>query len=121
MLPQKSTVPLAAKPKYGDYFDAWNSSSTGHQRAENKLGGSTGWRQSRAMKLSHQFKSGGTGGKRISDKVGAGSEDWDENAKAIIHKHVRERAKFNVGDMLMAERGPGMSGNSNNISYFVKL
>src|SRR3954464_15262906 len=71
----KSTVPAAAKPKHGDYFDAWNSSSTGHQRAENKLGGSTGWRQSRSMKLSHQFKSGGTGGKRVSDKVGAGSED----------------------------------------------
>ncbi len=79
---------------------AWNSSSTGHQRAENRLGGSTGWRQSRTSKLSHQFKSGGTGGKRVSDQVGAGSDDWDEKAKAPIPKHVRERAKVSIGDML---------------------
>lgn len=55
------------------------------------------------MKLSHQFKSGGTGGKRISDQVGAGSKDWDENAKALIPKEVRERAKFSVGDMLAGQ------------------
>lgn len=104
----KSTVSAAAKPKYGDYFDAWNSSSTGHQRAENTLGGSTGWRQSRSMKLSHQFKSGGTGGKRISDKVGAGSEDWDEKAKALIPKDVRARAELSVGDMLVGKNNSGM-------------
>lgn len=103
MPPQKSTVPTAAQPKHGAYFDAWNSSSTGHQRAENKLGGSTGWRQSRSMKLSHQFKSGGTGGKRISDEVGAGSEDWDEKAKALIPKDVRERAKLSIKDMLVGK------------------
>jgi hypothetical protein len=97
----KSTVEAAAKPKFGDVFDAWNSSSTGHQSAENKLSGSTGWRQSRSMKLSHQFKSGGTGGERISDKVGAGSEDWDEEAKALIPKEVRARAEMSVRDMLV--------------------
>lgn len=101
MPPPKPDIPVAAQPKYGDFFDAWNSSSTGHQRAENRLGGSTGWRQSRSMKLSHQFKSGGTGGKRISDKVGAGSEDWDENAQMLINKEVRERAKLSVEDMLV--------------------
>ena len=103
MAPPKSTLPPTAKPKFGDNFDPWNSSSTGHQRAENRLGGSTGWRQSRNTKLSHQFKSGGTGGKRISDQVGAGSEDWDENLKAIVPKHVRERAKNGVGDMLVGK------------------
>lgn len=55
------------------------------------------------MKLSHQFKSGDTGGKRISDQVGAGSEDWDEKAKALIPKSVRERAKVNVRDMLVGK------------------
>jgi hypothetical protein len=104
MPPPKSTVPPAAQPKFGDHFDAWNSSSTGHQRAENRLGGSTGWRQSRSSKLSYQFKSGGTGGKRISDTVGAGSENWDEKAKALITKGVREKAKCSVGDML-TEKG----------------
>lgn len=100
--PPKPTIPPAAKPQK-TYFDAWNSSSTGHQRAENLLGGSTGWRLSRATKLSYQFKSQGTGGKRISDQVGAGSEDWDEKAKALIPKHVRERAKVSVEDMLVGK------------------
>jgi hypothetical protein len=57
-------------------FDAWNSSSTGHQRAENLLGGSTSWRQSRQNKLGEQFISGHGGGRRIADTVGAGSEDF---------------------------------------------
>ncbi|PVH76234.1 hypothetical protein DL98DRAFT_299002 [Cadophora sp. DSE1049] len=100
MPPQKSTIPPAAQPKYSAYFDAWNSSSTGHQRAENTLGHSTGWRQSRNMKLSHQFKGGDSGGKRISDQVGAGSEHWDEKAKALIPKEVRERARHSVADMV---------------------
>ncbi|TVY69002.1 DNA repair protein REV1 [Lachnellula suecica] len=107
MAPPKSTVPPAAQPKHSAYFDAWNSSSTGHQRAENRLGASTGWRQSRNMKLSHQFKSGGTGGKRISDTIGAGSEDWDENAKALIPKNVRQRAKVSVGDMMVNQGASG--------------
>jgi len=95
-------VPLAAKPKFGDYFDAWNSSSTGHQKAENRLGGSIGWRESRTMKLGSQLKSGTGGGKRVADMVGAGSDDWDENAKALIPKAVRERAKTSVWDILSA-------------------
>jgi hypothetical protein len=101
MPPPKPDVPAAAQPKFGAHFDAWNSSATGHQRAENPLGGSTGWRQSRSMKLSHQFKNGSTGGKRISDQVGAGSVDWDERAKALIPKEVRERARASVKDILL--------------------
>ncbi|KAE8442266.1 hypothetical protein EG329_003526 [Mollisiaceae sp. DMI_Dod_QoI] len=102
MPPPKPIVPPAAQPRK-TYFDAWNSSSTGHQRAENRIGASTGWRQSRTVKLSYQFKSGGTGGKRVSDQVGAGSEDWDEKAKALIPKDVRERAKASVEDMLVGK------------------
>lgn len=97
-------IPAAAEPRFGAHFDSWNSSSTGHQRAENRLGGSTGWRQSRSMKLSHQFKSGGSGGeKHISDLVGAGSKDWDEKAKALITPEVRQRAKTSVEDMLVGK------------------
>ena len=107
MQPPKPSVSTAAEPRFGAHFDAWNSSSTGHQRAENRLSGSTGWRHSRTSKLAYQFKSGGTGGKRISDTVGAGSEDWDERAKALIPKDVRERAKVSVRDMLV---GKGQSG-----------
>jgi hypothetical protein len=103
MPPSQPIIPIAAKPKLNNYFDPWNSSSTGHQRADNKLGESTGWRQSRNMKLTHQFKSGATGGKRISDTVGAGSEDWDEKAKALIPKNVRARAAYGIGDMLVGK------------------
>lgn len=59
--------------------------------------------------MAHQFKSHGTGGKRISDQVGAGSEDWDEKAKTLIPQHVRERAKVSVQDMI-AGKG-SMSGS----------
>ncbi|KAG8628894.1 hypothetical protein KVT40_002759 [Elsinoe batatas] len=67
--------PTAAKPKR-EIFDPWNSSSTGHQRAENRLSGSTSWRDSRSAKLSEQFRAGLTGGKRVADTVGAGSESF---------------------------------------------
>ncbi|QSZ32526.1 hypothetical protein DSL72_002104 [Monilinia vaccinii-corymbosi] len=109
MTPPKPLIPPAARPVFGAHFDAWNSSATGHQRAENKIGGSTGWRQSRATKLGHQFKSDGTGGRRISDKVGAGSEDWDEKASALIPKEVRARARQSVSDMLVGKPGLPMS------------
>ena len=68
------------------------------------------------MKLSHQFKSGGTGGKRVSDQVGAGSEDWDEKAKALIPRAVRERMNNSVGDMLVGKEPLSMSGTSRQVA-----
>ncbi|KAK4071397.1 uncharacterized protein Triagg1_6058 [Trichoderma aggressivum f. europaeum] len=54
-------------------WDPWNSSATGHQRAETQPG--TGWRHSRARKLNSQFRAGdGSGGQRLSDTWGAGAE-----------------------------------------------
>ncbi|OAG11433.1 uncharacterized protein CC84DRAFT_1170344 [Paraphaeosphaeria sporulosa] len=63
------------------FFDPWNSSSTGHQRAENRLSGSTSWRQSRSLKLAEQYKGGRGGGKRVADTVGAGSEDFGQDGR----------------------------------------
>ncbi|KAK0356131.1 hypothetical protein LTR91_015638 [Friedmanniomyces endolithicus] len=85
--------PKAAKPSKA-IFDPFNSSATGHQRAENRLGGSTSWRDSRSLKLREQFTSGAGGGKRVSDTVGAGSLDfgvdgrtqsggWEKGAKGL--------------------------------------
>ncbi|KAM3072400.1 hypothetical protein ACMFMG_009203 [Clarireedia jacksonii] len=105
MPPPKPQIPPAAQPIFGAHFDAWNSSSSGHQRAENRLGGSTGWRESRAIKLGHQFSSGGTGGKRISDSVGAASEDRDEKAKASMPKDVKARARRSISDLLVGKPG----------------
>ncbi|KAI1495013.1 BRCA1 C terminus domain-containing protein [Biscogniauxia mediterranea] len=102
--PKQTTIKTAADPKYGQSFDPWNSSSTGHQRAENRLGASTGWRESRNVKLMSQFKGGAGGGKRVSDSVGAGSKDWDAKAKALIPPELRFRAQNSVMDML---RRPG--------------
>lgn len=97
--PPKPAIPKAAAPRHAASFDPWNSSSTGHQRPENRPG--TGWRESRNKKLNSQFRAGDSGGERMSDSWGAGSEDWDEKHKTLIPKSVRERAQRSVMDMLM--------------------
>ncbi|KAM5352479.1 hypothetical protein ACJ41O_005202 [Fusarium nematophilum] len=97
--PEKPPVRKAAAPVHGASFDPWNSSSTGHQRPENCPG--TGWRESRNLKLNSQFLGGSSGGKRMSDTWGAGSEDFDEKHKTVIPKAVRERAQRSVRDMLV--------------------
>lgn len=73
-------APKAARPSRA-IFDPFNSSATGHQRAENRLGGSTSWRDSRSLKLREQFVSGAGGGKRVSDTVGAGSLDFGRDGR----------------------------------------
>lgn len=100
MPPSEKPAPKAAEPVYGQLFDPWNSSSTGHQRAENRLGASTGWRDSRNRKLMSQYTGGPGGGKRVSDTVGEGSRDWDPQAKALITPEMQSRARSSVLDML---------------------
>ncbi|KAI9692769.1 MAG: hypothetical protein M1820_009368 [Bogoriella megaspora] len=68
-------------PPTRNIFDPWNSSSTGHQRAENRLSGSTSWRDSRNLKLASQFRAAQTGGRRIADTVGAGSENFGKDGR----------------------------------------
>jgi hypothetical protein len=71
-----------APAKRTSFFDPWNSSSSGHQRAENRLSGSTSWRVSRNLKLGEQFKAGRSGGaKRVADAVGAGSEHFGKDGR----------------------------------------
>lgn len=75
-----SDAPKSAKPSKS-IFDPFNSSATGHQRAENRLSGSTSWRDSRSVKLREQFRSGAGGGNRVSDTVGAGSLDFGKDGR----------------------------------------
>jgi hypothetical protein len=75
-----SNAPRPGKPSR-EIFDPFNSSTTGHQRAENRLSGSTSWRDSRSAKLKNQFKSGAGGGKRVSDTVGPGSLDFGQDGR----------------------------------------
>lgn len=74
-------TPTAAAPASRTFFDPWNSSSTGHQRAQNVLSGSTSWRASRNLKLGEQYRAGLGGGKRTADTVGAGSVDFGKDGR----------------------------------------
>ncbi|KAF2728996.1 hypothetical protein EJ04DRAFT_448139 [Polyplosphaeria fusca] len=76
-----STLPSGLAVPSRTLFDPWNSSSTGHQRAENRLSGSTSWRQSRHLKLGEQYRGGPGGGKRVADAVGAGSENFGKDGR----------------------------------------
>ncbi|KAK0719547.1 hypothetical protein B0H67DRAFT_599266 [Lasiosphaeris hirsuta] len=83
-------------------FDTWNSSSTGHQRAETRE--PQGWRESRNAKLLSQFRGGHSGGRRMSGNVGAGAATFDKRLGMVVPAEVRARAANSVADML---RNPG--------------
>ncbi|KAI2015174.1 hypothetical protein LOZ39_001870 [Ophidiomyces ophidiicola] len=55
--PSLRNILSAPSPANLSRFDPWNSSSTGHQRAENRSAG-TAWREIRAQKLAAQRESG---------------------------------------------------------------
>lgn len=81
MPPHRTPHPPAATPSR-TAFDPWNSSATGHQRADNnRLAGSSSWRASRTMKLGFQYRAGAGGGKRVFDGVGAGSEGFGRDGR----------------------------------------
>ncbi|RMD42955.1 hypothetical protein DV735_g2180, partial [Chaetothyriales sp. CBS 134920] len=83
-------------------FDPFNSSATGHQRAESRLGGSTSWRDSRSYKLSHQFRDGS----------GSGGVDW----------HAVEFAETGPGETMKADglsKGKGRDGGWQDIRGFM--
>jgi hypothetical protein len=97
-LPQPP-LPKAPQPTK-IFFDPYNSSSTGHQRAKNRLSGSTSWRDSRTYKLAHQLSdTSGRGGERhLSDLVGAGSEDFGKDGR-------KENGDWEVGAPGLREKG----------------
>ncbi|KAK5987084.1 hypothetical protein PT974_11202 [Cladobotryum mycophilum] len=105
MPPPKQPLPKQpAAPRYGAAWDPWNSASTGHQVPESNPG--TGWRNSRSKKLNSQFGAGdGSGGDRLSDTWGAGSEDYDEQRKALVPRNIKDRKGRSVMDML---KKPGL-------------
>ncbi|KAK0650805.1 hypothetical protein QBC41DRAFT_263644, partial [Cercophora samala] len=111
-------IPLAppAKPKIPaepnlQRFDPWNSSSTGHQRAETR--GPQGWRESRFKKMNYQFKGGNGGGDEfMSDTVGYGSKEYDEKLGLYIPKEVRELATGQRKSVLDMLRNPNKKRKS---------
>ena len=97
MPPAHFPIPPAPPPTRRT-FDPWNSSSTGHQRAENRLSGSTSWRASRTLKLGNQFSSSEGGGERLYDTVGAGSKDFRKDGR-------KENGSWEVGAPGLREKG----------------
>lgn len=117
MPPTHPTLPPPPQPTR-QLFDPFNSSSTGHQRADSRLSGSTSWRASRSYKLSHQLRdtSGRGGTQHLSDLVGAGSEnfgidgrkengDWEPNAPGL-----REDGWRDIRSMMQGTRKRGRVG-----------
>lgn len=104
---RKSAVSAAAEAKYGKNFDPWHSAANGHQRSEARLPVATGWRQSRSMRLSHQFKSEGTAEAKKFDEVGRGPENWHLKSKVQIPVDIEARAQRNGMDMLNG-KGKGL-------------
>jgi BRCT domain, a BRCA1 C-terminus domain len=94
------------------FFDPFNSSSTGHQRAENRLSGSTSWRESRSYKLAHQLRdSSGCGGDaHLADLVGAGTENFGKDGR-------KENVSWEVDAPGLREKGwqdiRGLMGRTN--------
>ncbi|KAF2102177.1 hypothetical protein NA57DRAFT_17540, partial [Rhizodiscina lignyota] len=78
--PKKLDATPAAQPTR-TFVDIYNSTSTGHQVADNPLSRSTAWRDSRSRKLSAQFSAGQSGGERLYDTVGAGSENFGNDGR----------------------------------------
>ena len=108
--PKILTTPSGVALPQKHWFDPWNSSSTGHQRAENNLAGSTSWRDSRNLKLGAQYQGGRGGGKRVADTVGAGSEDWGKDGRKVNGswrdgaKGLREKTQPSLRECLGSER-----------------
>ncbi|KAL1837879.1 hypothetical protein VTJ49DRAFT_3283 [Mycothermus thermophilus] len=98
----KPKLPPPPEPRYSRTFDPWNSVSTGHQIAEGRR--PQGWRESRSLNMNSQFAAGNSGGQRISDTIGFGSKDFDENLGLFLPKEIRARTRTSVADML---RKPG--------------
>ncbi len=92
--------PTGAPEPTRTFFDPFNSSSTGHQRAQNRLSGSTSWRDSRTHKLAHQLRdtSGRGGETHVTDLVGAGSENFRKDGR-------KENGSWEVGAPGLREKG----------------
>lgn len=105
MPPARSTIPPAAKPVLGAHFDTWNSSATGHQRAENRMSGSIGWRQKRSNKLTAQFRGDNRGATAVSDEVDDGCNS--EKANDSIAKDDRNRTMVTTDNMPLSHGRPG--------------
>ncbi|KAM0251455.1 hypothetical protein ACHAQJ_008207 [Trichoderma viride] len=105
--PPKQSLSRITATRRPPPWDPWNSSATGHQRAETQAG--TGWRQSRSRKLNSQFRAGdGSGGERLSDTWGAGADDGNDrsisrsSSASVSVQQVRDGTgkKESVVDML---------------------
>lgn len=90
-------MPPPAQPTRRTH-DTYNSSSTGHQRAETR--GPHGWRASRNTKLQSQFTAGLSGGPRLPDTAGPNAGTYDSTLNALVPPAALSRANNTVINML---------------------
>ncbi|PSN64337.1 hypothetical protein BS50DRAFT_460755, partial [Corynespora cassiicola Philippines] len=125
---RSSTTSAAPTSAARSPFDPWNSSSTGHQRAENRLAGSTSWRESRNSKLGEQYRGGLSGGARVADTVGAGSRDfgkdgrkenggWERGVKGLRTADQRSLAEVWGASKASKSTVPGQKGTNTPILH----
>lgn len=84
-------IPAAPQPTR-IFFDPFNPSSTGHQRAEDRAsGGSTRWREVRAQKLRAQFADATGGGGDGGDWDGGAPPSWPDTRGMLDRPDSRKR------------------------------
>ncbi|GIJ88467.1 hypothetical protein Asppvi_007391 [Aspergillus pseudoviridinutans] len=74
-------------PTNHDFLDPWNSSATGHQRAENPYSNTTSWRETRRAKLAIQFADNPTKTDSGSRNGGEGRGEWRWLSAAEAHRN----------------------------------
>jgi hypothetical protein len=105
-------MPPAPQPTR-EIFDPFNSSSTGHQRAENRISSSTSWRVTRTNKLAHQLRdtSGGGGGGGGRESFGLDGQQqngaWEKGAPT----RLREDGWRDIRDMMQGPRKRSSAGD----------
>ncbi|KZF21450.1 hypothetical protein L228DRAFT_249274 [Xylona heveae TC161] len=116
--PITNGIPSTASDAPTKRFDPWNSSSTGHQRAENRLARSTSWRDSRTAKLGSQLRGGYSGGARVSDTVGAGSATFNHDGRKENGGWVKGAPGLRApGQLSMKDMLSGMRKEHNGVSF----
>ncbi|KAH0543285.1 hypothetical protein FGG08_002348 [Glutinoglossum americanum] len=112
MPPYRSHIPPAAKPTR-NHFDPWNASLTGHQRGENRIGQSLGWRATRTRRLQGQFR--GENGEKGKEKEGTKRSVMD----MLVGQGAVGEAKVEVeggGEMSTLATRTSTAGSSNSLS-----
>ncbi|RAO71179.1 uncharacterized protein BHQ10_007191 [Talaromyces amestolkiae] len=100
--PSPNKKPPHSQPRNHHIFDPWNTSSTGHQRAENPYSRTTEWRDTRREKLARQFRSDHRTAPSSRDNLtggGGGGGRGEEGEWKWMSAHEATRNELGVADI----------------------